>query len=172
MRNGHLLFSAVQFFLILALFSSGAALFGLHYIPGARLRFAEWIIDPSTGFVLLGSVITATALLLTICFWIMQRGSYVRIEMKKGSTSVHEDAIRAAVLAFWEENKLEKPSDVYCANQKIEIITEAKDQDLAAIEQKLGSFLSKQFGYDREFYVTLRAPTRNIDRYVVKHPSS
>lgn len=156
MRNGQLLFSAVQFFLILALFSCGAALFGLHYIPGARLRFSEWIVDPSTSFVFLGSVIGAVALLLSICFWIMQRGSYVRIEMKKDSALVHEDAIRAAVLAFWEENELEKPSDVYCANQKIEIITEAKDQDLEAIEQKLGHFLSKQLGYNQEFFVSLR----------------
>jgi len=155
-RNGHLLFSAVQFFLIITLFSFGAALFGLHYIPGARLRFAEWIIDPSTGFVFLGSVITTIALLLSFCFWIMQRGSYVRIEMKKNTALVHEDAIRAAVFAFWEENDLEKLSEVYCANKKIEIITEAKDQDLEAIEQKLGSFLSKQFGYEQEFFVTLR----------------
>ncbi len=155
MRNGQLLFSAIQFFLIATLFGVGAVFFGFHSLPEIRHKIAAWIIDGESNFLFLGAIVTGIALLLSICFWAMQRGAFVRIALKKGSFSMHEALVRRTIQQFWIERFPERkqPTEIYCADQKIEIITD--NQELEAIEEQLGEFLSKQFGYEREYFITL-----------------
>ena len=157
MRNGQLLFSAIQFFIIAALFGTGAAFFGLHALPEIRHTVANWILSPGCSFLLLGFLITGITLLLGISFCVMQRGSFIRIAMKKGSFSIHEALVRKAIHQFWREEYPEEkePTDVYCSHQKIEIITEDGEQDLEAVEEKLGQFLSKHLGYEKEYFISL-----------------
>lgn len=157
MRNGHLLFSAIQFLLVTALFALGAVFFGLHYLSYIRKVVAAWILDPSNTFFLFGILTISIAFLLGICFWAMQRGSFVRIRMERGNFHIDESLIQNTLQEFWEKNLPEekKPTEIYCAGQKIEIITEDQDQDLEALEYKLSTFLSEKFGYEKEFFVTL-----------------
>lgn len=157
MRNGQLLFSAIQFLFIAALFGLGAVFFSLHYFPQMRLYLADWILEPGETFFSAGLVVSATAAFLTLCFFIMQRGSFIRIKMEKGDLFIEEDAVRLAVEQFWKETYPEekKPSEIYCAGKKIEIITEDQNQDLESLEITLANFLSTQFGYEREYFITL-----------------
>lgn len=159
MRTGRLLFSAVQFLIIAVLFGSGGVLLGLHYTPHVRQDIADWILEPSGSLLFLGCLTLGTALLLTICFWVMQRTQYLRLEMRGKEFFVDETLIKQAIGQFWSQEfpSMTPPEEVYFARQKIEVITEAADCDLEQIELRLGSFLSKQLGYEKEFFVTLTA---------------
>lgn len=155
MRDGKLLFSAVQFLMIAALFALGAAFFALHYSSIVRQQIAEWVMDPQMKFLLFGSLTCSVALLLTICFWAMQRASYVRIKMH--DFSIQEPLIRKVIAKFWKEEFPEDvaPTEVYLANENIEIIVEDQAQDLEQIEKKISKLLSKQLGYEKKFFVSL-----------------
>lgn len=155
MRKGHLLFSAVEFLLVAALFLIGAAFFGLHVSDAVRSRLASWIIEGQTPFLLMGLLVTSVALLLGICFGMMQRGSFVRFKGK--GFSLDEALVRSAMLEFWKEELPQEvtPSEIYCAKGKIEVITSDLKEDLDEVEGRLGFFLAKHFGYDREFFITI-----------------
>ena len=155
MREGRLLFSAVQFLMIAALFSGGAAFFALHYLPQSREQLADWIINSGMNFFSLGSLLTGVAFVLTICFWAMQRFSYVRVEMH--DFSIAEPMVRETIAKFWKEEFPDKrsPSEIYLSAQNIEVIVEDQEQDLEQVEKTLSRFLSKQLGYRKPFFVTL-----------------
>ena len=157
MRNGHLVFSAIQFLLIAALCATGVAFISLHGSLSMRQALADWIISPTSNLLLIGCLTLSIAILLGIGFWAMQRGSFVRLSMKKGSFSVHEALVRKAVQQFWIENYPDekRPSEVFVSHQKIEIVTEDENQDLEEIEKKLGEFFSKHLGYEKEFFLNL-----------------
>lgn len=157
MRTGRLLFSAVQFLIIAALFGTGGVLLGLHYTPHVRQDVADWILEPNMSLFLLGCLTLGIALLLTICFWMMQKTQYLRLEMRGKEFFIDETLIKQAIGQFWSQEfpSMTPPEEVYFARQKIEVITEAADCDLEEIELRLGSFLSKQLGYEKEFFVTL-----------------
>lgn len=159
MKNGSLLFSAVQFLMIAALFGAGAVFLGLHYVPHVRQELSEWISQSNGSFLFLGWLILGTALLLTICFWMMQKTQYLRLSMRGKQFYVDEALIKKAVGQFWQKEfpKLVPPQEVYLVRQKIEIVTEAVECDLEEIEMRLGSFLSQELGYEKEFFVTLTA---------------
>lgn len=155
MREGKLLFSAVQFLIIAALFATGAAFFGLHYLPQARGQIADWILLGETNFFYLGIMVSGIALLLSVCFWAMQRYSYVRVQMH--DYSISEPVVRDTIAKFWKEEFPEgkSPSEIYLSNENVEIIVEDQEQDLHQVEKKLSKLLSKQLGYEKSFFVTL-----------------
>ncbi|NGX38268.1 MAG: hypothetical protein K1000chlam2_01440 [Chlamydiae bacterium] len=156
MRNGNLLFSAVQFLIITALFGGGAVFFGLHFSPDVRLQLSEWISKSNGNFFFLGCLLSGIAALLTVCFYMMQKGRYLRIQMGK-PFSIDEAVVKKTVKEFWKEEFPEEdlPTDIYVAKQKIEVITKDSDVDLEEIEKRLSKHLSEQFGYERKFFLTL-----------------
>lgn len=157
MRTGRLIFSAVQLVVVAALFGAGGLLLGLHYAPRVRQEVADWILDPKMSLLLLGWLVLGIALLLTICFGMMQRTQYLRLRMRGREFQVEETLLKQAIGQFWrlEFPQIAPPVEVYLARQKIEVITEDVQCDLEELELRLGSFLSQKFGYEKEFFVTL-----------------
>lgn len=158
MRKGNLLFSAIQFLMIVALFFVGAVFLGLHFLPNARILCAEWLMDARREFLLLGGLTTGMALFLTICFAMMQRGQYVRIAMQSGLFDIQKTAIKQAVNQYWQESFPEKPlpTEIYVSRQKIEIITKEASYNLNELEAALGERFAAQFGYKHSFFITLK----------------
>lgn len=159
MRNGNLLFSAVQFLMIAALFGIGAVFFGLHFLHGARLEFANWILQNSDRYLVLGYLLFGTSCVLTLCLWSMQRKKFLRVQLEKGKFSIEESVIRARIDAFWEEAfpGKPKPTDVYIAHQKIEVIADNSLEDLEQIEERLSTLLANEFGYNKPTFVTTKS---------------
>lgn len=157
MRNGNLLFSAIQFLIIAALFFVGAAFFVLHCLPHTRIELSNWILRPDAKFFFLGAITVGGATLLALSFWMMQRGRYLRLQMEGGKYSLDESLVKTLIGEFWKENFPQKPPphEVYCAHQKIEIIGQEMEEDLEMIEDRLSAHLAKQLGYEREFFLTL-----------------
>jgi len=158
-RNGRLFFSAVQLAIVVALFGVGGLLLGMHYSSYVRQKVADWILGPQTSFMLLGWLVVAIALLLAVCFGMMQKARYLRLEMG-GKEFFAEDALlKQAIEQFWQETFPDAPvpKEIYLAGKKIEIITQDAEYDLEELEQRLASHLSQKFGYQKEFFVTLVA---------------
>jgi len=133
----------------------GAAFFGLFFSPQARQQIADWFLDGRISFLWIGVLITVLALVFAICFGMMQRGGYIRF--KGRGFSLDEALVRSALLEFWSEELPEEsiPTEIYCSKGKIEIITEDLKEDLDEIEGRLGFFLAKNLGYERDFFITL-----------------
>jgi len=164
MRSGQLFFSAAEFLLIIALFFLGAIFFGLHYLPAARIELSEWILQSSDLFFLIGCAIGGTALLLTLCFWVIHRQKFFRVEMKGDPFFLDEALVKGLVQQFWKEEFPEekKGIEVYFARKKIEVIASCpKSEDLEVcleeVEVRLSDLLQKKLGYRDEFFLTLTA---------------
>lgn len=159
MRLGHQIFSAMQLMIVAALFGAGGLLLGLHYSPHVREQVANWILEPNMSLLLLGYLVLGTALVLMICFAMMQTTQYLRLRMRGREFFVEETVIRQAIGQFWriEFPLASPPQEVFFARQKIEVITEAMECDLEELEMRLSAFLAQKFGYEKEFFVTLTA---------------
>lgn len=157
MRTGQLLFSVVQLVIIATLFGIGGMLLGLHYNPYVRMQVANWILEPNESFLLIGYLVLGTALILSICFGMMQKNQYLRLEMRGKEFFIDEALIKQAIGQFWrlEFPNLTPPKEIYFVRQKIEVIAEVGDCDLEELEMRLGTFLSQKLGYEKQFYVTL-----------------
>ena len=163
MRNGHFLFSAIQFLMIVVLFSVGGIFLALYFQPQFSENLAVWILKPNAHFLVLGALTLGLALLLFIVFSMMHRDQFLRIKMKKSHFFIDESLVRSAILRFWDEEfpEREKPQDIYFAREKIEVITQLPkseniEQTLSEIEERLGNMLSDQFGYQKQFFVSVR----------------
>lgn len=164
MRTGHLLFSCLHLFIIILFLALGGIFLELHYLPGLRLFISEWILEPHP-FAYWGETILLLTILFGIGFCALQRHQYLRIGMKNSQALVDENLVRQAIFFFWRENfpKQKKPLDVFFAHQKIEIVAtlspkEDWEQSLQEIEIKLGKMLAEKFGYQKEFFVSVKLP--------------
>lgn len=159
MRNGHLIFSAVQLLIVAAVLGAGGLLLGLHYAPHIRHELADWILAPNQHFLLSGWLVMGIGLFLTLCFGMMQKTQVLRLEMGGGEFFVEESLVKKAIEQFWRHEfpKAAIPQEIFCSRQKIEVVAEQMECDLDQVELRLGAFLAQKFGYKKEFYVTLTA---------------
>lgn len=96
--------------------------------------------------------------MLTICFWAMQKGGFIRVQMGPNAFVIEEPLVRNGVHLFWKEAFPEYPfpQDIYIAQQKIEVIVpDIPEENLEEIESRLEGFFSKHFGYTGRFYLIL-----------------
>ncbi|MGE0670929.1 MAG: hypothetical protein AB7H48_09235 [Parachlamydiales bacterium] len=165
MRKGNLLFSAVQFIFVVALFLLGGLFIGLHYTPHLRMSIANLIMDQAVNLSFLGYVTIVCALLLCIGFYVMHRGAYFRIRMDGGDVIVEPKLIEGLVQDYWKErfpeNEL-KTEVILRGYEQIEVVAEMPQTELTArevllpeIEKELGALLSAHLGYRREWMMTL-----------------
>jgi len=165
MRTGNLLFSAVQFIFVSMVLSLGAFLIGLANAPQLRSAIASLFLEKSNLFTLLGSVFLVIGFLLLIGFYSMQRGKYLRVEMKDRKMQVDIGVVKDYVASYWKT--LYPDQDTHTEvwiypDQKIELSFqipnlpfEEQQVVLEKIEKDLGDLLAKKLGYDREFVCNL-----------------
>jgi hypothetical protein len=157
-RNGGLFFSAVQALIITLAFGVAFLFFLLHYVPGARETVSSRCLAPPVSFFFFGILASAIALMLTISFWAMQKGGFIRVQMGHTSFIIEEPLVRNGVHLFWKEAlpRHPLPQEIYIAQQKIEVIApEMEEESLAEIESRLEDYFSKHFGYTGRFFLTL-----------------
>lgn len=165
MRKGNLLFSAVQFIFVVALFLLGGLFIGLHYAPHMRMSLAHFITDQVVNLSFLGYITICCAFLLCIGFYVMHRGSYFRIRMAGGDVVVEPKLIEGLVQDYWQErfpqNAL-KTEVILRGYEQIEVVAEmpqseweAREVLLSEIEKELSALLSAHLGYRREWMMTL-----------------
>lgn len=164
MRTGHLLFSAVYFFVNLALLCAGILFFYLERSVEIRAKLSDFIFQPHPEFFYLGSAIILLSLFLFIGFYSMTRHQYLRIKMQAGSIAIEPSVIRDFIQNYWDHHVSSQKIyiDVQLSSkQKIEVIAKCSELEFAQlkipleeVERQLGSLLAKKFHYHREFFIT------------------
>ncbi len=165
MRKGNLLFSAVQFIFVVALFLLGGLFIGLDYAPHLRVSFANSITAQTVNLSFLGYVTVGSALLLCIGFYVMHRGAYFRIRMETGDVIVEAKLIEGLIQDYWKERfpaNVLKTEVILRGFKQIEVVAEiplveleTRQIFLPEIEKELGILLSAHLGYRREWMMTL-----------------
>lgn len=156
MRTGNQFFSAIQFLLVLLLFLGGGSLLGLHYVYGARQALADWILEGHNTFLILGALVLGVATLLLFSFYAMHRHPFIRFRMGERGASFDQALVKQRLEKLWEEEFTPQPVDVHFSRGKIEVITRGELEDLEQIEERLKSLFAEEFGYSKEFHISLR----------------
>ncbi len=163
MRKENLLFSAVQFFLVVALACMGFFFIALPWAPHVRFTCAAFLVQRDDLFMPLGSLILGVATILGVGFYFMQRKAYFQVRM---SPAVHvERALLKTLLeAYWKERYPEeklKTDVVLHRDQRLELIAELpnlKSADpeklLREVQLEVGKLMLHQLGYKRDFIFT------------------
>lgn len=163
MRKENLLFSAVQFFLVLALACTGLFFIALPWAPQVRFTCAAFLAQREDLFMPLGGLILGVAAILGVGFYFMQRKAYFQVRM---SPAIHvERALLKTLLeAYWKERYPEeklKTDVVVHRDQKLELVAELphlKSADpeklLMDVQLEVGKLMLHQLGYKRDFIFT------------------
>ena len=163
MRKENLLFSAVQFFLVLAVACMGIFFIALPWAPQVRFTCASFIAERDDLFIPLGGLLLGVAVILGVGFYFMQRKAYFQVRM---SPAIHvEKALLQTLLdIYWKERYPQEKlkTDVVLHNDnQIELIAELptlKSADpeklLADVQLEVGKLMLQQLGYKRDFTFT------------------
>jgi len=163
MRIENLLFSAVQFFLVLVVTCTGIFFIALPWAPQVRFTCAAFIAKRDDLFMPLGGLLLGVAVILGVGFYFMQRKAYFQVRMSP-AIHVEKALLRTLLDAYWKERypqeKL-KTDVVLHRDQRIELIAELpnlKSADpeklLADVQLEVGKLMLHQLGYKRDFIFT------------------
>lgn len=161
MRSGHLLFSALHFFMIVIIVGAGIFIVTLPYADYLRFRLITFLATPSELCFLIGSVVIGVGAVLLTILYAMNRHRYLQLEMVRGTAAIEEQLIRHAAQSYFKTvfPEHEPLADVVVKGKSmIEIITSLpRDQEeefFSQVEQELGLILARRFGYEKPFTLT------------------
>ena len=163
MRIENLLFSAVQFFLVLVVSCMGLFFIALPWAPKVRFTCANFIAERDDLFIPLGALLLGIGLILGIGFYFMQRKAYFQVRMSP-AIHVEKALLRTLLAAYWKDRypdeKL-KTDVILHRDQRIELIAELpslKSADpeklLMEVQLEVGKLMLHQLGYKRNFLFT------------------
>ncbi len=165
MRIENLLFSAMQFFLVLVMACTGLFFIALPWAPHVRFTCAAFIAQRDDLFIPLGGLLLAIALILGIGFYFLQRKAYFQVRMSP-AVHVEKALLRTLLESYWKDRypqeKL-KTDVVLHKDQRIEFVAELpnlKETEaqklLSEVESEVGSLILQQLGYKRDFIFTFQ----------------
>jgi hypothetical protein len=165
MRTGNILFSAVHFFVVLAILAIGGFFIALAKIPHVQFLISELFSENPSLFLPIGIFTMVLGGILMIGLYAMNRKRYYRVRMKFDKADVDEAVIHKYVEKYWQEifpgQKFTTGVLLY-PNRKIEVIAEIPDMPeeeqielLEKVEIELGGIFARNLKYDRDFDLTV-----------------
>ncbi len=165
MRIENLLFSAVQFFLVLVITCAGLFFIALPWAPHVRFTCSAFLAQRDDLFIPLGVLLLGAALILGIGFYFLQRKAYFQVKMSP-SVHVEKELLCALLDTYWKkrypEDKL-KTDIILHPDQKLEFIAELpflkaseSQKLLKEVELEVGRLILQQLGYKRDFLFTFQ----------------
>lgn len=165
MKIGNLLFSAVQFFIIVGMICWGAFFVALPFVPHVRYECARIFTDRPEIFTAIGSVVLVIGLILAIGFYFLQKKAYFQVQMSP-SVAIEKEVIQGVLTNYWKsrfpQDKL-KTDVIFHRDQKVELVAELPflgegevSKHLSEIEEEVGRLLVQQLGYQKEFLFTFQ----------------
>jgi len=165
MRSSHLVSSGVQFLFAVFLLLLGGGFIGLHHNTQLRWIIADFFLNSTVSFLLIGGAILAGGVLLLLCFYQIHKGRYYRLTMGEHKAFVDPAVIRSYAELYWKEVLPKGDFQVEAKirrGDKIELFLEfppvAEEEQLLLLqraEKELGMIFEQQLGYKREFFVSV-----------------
>jgi hypothetical protein len=165
MRIENLLFSAVQFFLVLVIACAGLFFIALPWAPHVRFLSSNFLAQRDDLFIPLGALLLGVAATLGTGFYFLQRRAYFQVRM---STAVHveKELLRSLLEIYWKERYPEEKlsTDIIIhPDQRLEFVAELpylkaseSQQMLKEVELEMGRLILQQLGYKRDFLFTFQ----------------
>jgi hypothetical protein len=165
MKTGNLIFSAAQFLFAVLIMLLGGLFIGLQRASHLRFSIAEFFAQSTFQFSFIGYAFLGCGLLLLTVYYAMHRGVYYKLCMGKKEVWIDPTVIRSHVKEYWQ--RIFPNDDVavevdLSKEQQIELFVEfppiPEEKQLAALKQaenELGAILKKQFGYEKEFLLSV-----------------
>lgn len=165
MRIENLLFSAVQFFLVLVTFCAGLFFIALPWSPHVRFLCSAFLAQRDDIFIPLGALLLTVAVILGIGFYFLQRRAYFQVRM---STAIHveKELICQLLEVYWKNRYPEenlKTEVVLHPDQRLELIAELpfiknteSQKLLKEVEIEIGRLIYQQLGYKQDFLFTFQ----------------
>ncbi len=173
MRQSHILFSALHFFLLTALSLCGISSIILFFSPTLKYRFATWITrDQSFELIIWGCGLLLFAILLTMLSIRLYRTQYYQIQMgfSGNLAEVDLDLIRSLVRRYWQHHFPSSSQEIDVLlhhDATLEIFAELPvkpSQDykelLQQVEGDISYELAHHFGYRKPFLLTIHCNTK------------
>jgi hypothetical protein len=176
MRQAHVLFSALHFFLLTALCLSGVCCILLFLSPFLRYQLSQWLADiESYELLFTGMGILLFGLLLIFLSTVFYRTQYYQVQMgfPGQSAQVDLDVVRSLVSRYWQNHfpSLKPQVDVLLRDDAtLELFAELPIAQVAAedehktllqkIEADLSRQLARHLGYRKPFFLTIKLLTR------------
>lgn len=168
MRQSHLLFSALHFFLLTALCLCGVCSMFLFFSPLLRYQFSHWI-ESNANFdlLILGSGLLLFGLLLIALSIGLYRTQYYQVQMgfPGHSADVDLDVVRSLTSRYWQNHfPMVKPNvDVLLRDDStLELFADLpplSSEEHKVLLQKIEADLSRQFarhlGLRKPFFLTI-----------------
>src|SRR5579883_692653 len=106
MRQSHVLFSALHFFLLTALCLCGIVTLLLFFSPIIRYQFSSWIAKDGYELLWIGIVIVFSGLLLFVLSTRLYKAQYYQVKMgfPSQSAEVDLDVVRSLAGRYWQNN--------------------------------------------------------------------
>lgn len=168
MRQSHLLFSALHFFLLTALCLCGVFSILLFFSPLLRYQFSHWIeSNGSNELLILGIGLLLFGLLLILLSVGLYRTQYYQVQMgfPGHSAQVDLDVVRSLVGRYWQNHfPMMKPNvDVLLRDDTtLELFADLPSLPsgehkllLQKIEADLSRQLARHLGYRKPFFLTI-----------------
>jgi hypothetical protein len=162
MRTGNVIFSAVQFLVVVLILCIGGFLVILPNSPVVQYRLAEFFALGSDLFLPVGLMITGFGLILLFGFYAMYRQRFFSCKMNKQEVRVEISLLNDLIQTYWK-SRFSDPALVaevlVHPDNKLELIVELppgspQERHLNELEKQIGDLLSRHLGYDQEFFMT------------------
>lgn len=158
--------SALQFFVVFSFFFMGFFIVALPFLPEVRFSLSERLLNQPDFFSSVGIVFFATAFLLFMGFYGLNRGRFLYIEMGQHTLSVEEALIRHSLeecfkLHFPQRIRLSDIEILWGKKLEIRVFLsshgeKAQKELLMAVEKQLQLLLRQRFGYIKPFSLVLK----------------
>ncbi len=168
MRQSHILFSALHFFLLTLLCLSGVLGILLFFSPLARYQLAEWIAhDSGVEVLFFGIGLLTLGFLLMLLSMRLYRTRYYQVQMGflSHTAQVDLEVVRSLVCRYWQNNfpAMKPDIDVLLRDETtLELFAELPNLDkeehdklLKKIEGDLSRQFMRHLNYRKPFYLTI-----------------
>lgn len=161
MRTGNIIFSAVQFLVVLLILCIGGFLVILPNSPVVQYRLAEFFSKQTELFLPVGLMITGFGLILLFGFYAMYRQRFFRCQMDRPDVRVELSLLNDLIGIYWRsrfsDSSLVAEVLVH-QDDKLELVVELppgypQKHHLNELEKEVGSLLHRHFGYKKDFII-------------------
>lgn len=155
--------SSLQLFAVFALIALGLLFFALPYLPEARVRFAQLVLEREEACDQVGIVCLSLGFLFFIGFYGVNRGKELVLKMGRYPVSVHTDVIEEMLQQRLQKYAVVLQGVEIVNGKRLEIsvvlgpIEQARQEVLLKeIEQSLETLLRERFGYFKPFHLHVK----------------
>lgn len=167
MRQAHLLFSALHFFLLTALCLCGVVALILFCSPIVRFQFSHWIAQEGYELLWIGMGILFLSFLLFALSTRLYKTQYYQVQMgfPGRSASIDLDVVRSLAGRYWQNHfpSVKPQVDVLLRDDTTlelfaelpSLLPEEHKVLLQKIEADLSRQLARHLGYRKPFFLTI-----------------